>query len=312
MKLPTIFSLVLFLICMMVNGQEYVHFPLTDAKWHIYLETTCDNDSPPDTFLLRYYFDGDTVIDDVTYSHLFCESGDTIHTSRLSSGGIREENKRVYYIGDDFLRSSSEGEEILLYDFNMQVNDTVYHTDDGRLKSIVLAIDSVQIGDRYRKRYLVDNGWYFHNPDYIIEGIGSVVHGLFGHITTLPTCGYHFWEHVCFFSEDQLIYKNPTFTDCSAGKNLSTVENMITSQITIYPNPFNESIVLGSSTYQKSMSLQVFNALGRLILNNSKVVSNEQIEIFGPAGIYIAIVKDEKGKILLKKELIKTGKVLKH
>lgn len=305
MKAPTLFSAFFLLISILINGQEYVPFPLADATWNIYLETTCDNDSPPDTFLLRYYFDGDTVIEDVTYSHLFRESGDTIYPIKSSAGGIREENKRVYYIGDDFLRSPGWGEELLLFDFNMQINDTVYHTDDGKRKSIVLDIDSVQIGDRFRKRYLVDNGWYFHNPDYIIEGIGSVVNGLFGHITVLPTCGYHFWEHVCFYSGDQLVYKNPTFSDCSAGVNLSSIEDIIASMINIYPNPFNESITIINTSSNNSMSLQVINASGQLILCSTKVEADDEIPIAGSAGLYIAIVKDETGKILLKQKLLK-------
>jgi len=304
MKAPTLITAIFLLISMLVNGQEYVHFPLLDATWHVYLETTCDNDSPPDTFLLRYYFDGDTLVEDITYRLLYLETGDTIHPSRLPVGGIREDNKRVYYIGEDFLGFALD-EELLLYDFNMHIDDTVYHSNDGMWKSIVLDIDSVQIGDRYRKRYLVDNGWFYHNQDYIIEGIGSVVNGLLGHITAIPTCGFHYWEHVCFFSGDQLIYKNPTFSDCSAGVNLSSAEDMITSEISIYPNPFNESIVLISLLYRNSMSLQVFNASGQLIIGNKKVVSNEQIFIPGSAGLYIAILQDEKGKILLEQELIK-------
>jgi hypothetical protein len=305
MKALTIISAIFLLTSVLINGQEYVPFPLEDATWNIYLESTCDNDSPPDTFLLRYYFEGDTVISDVTYSHLFRESGDTIHPIKTSAGGIREDNKRVYFIGDDFLMSPGTGEELLLYDFNMQINDTIYHSPDGIWKSVVLDIDSIQIGETYRKRYKVNNGWYFHNPDYIIEGIGSIVNGLLGHITDIPTCGTHYWEHVCFFSANQLIYMNPTFSDCSAGVNLNSIKDRISSVITIYPNPFNEFISIINSSYKGSISIQVFNAMEQVILGSTKIEQEEIIPIPGSTGLYIAIVKDEEGKVLKKQKLLK-------
>ena len=227
----------------------------------------------------------------IFYSHLYLETGDTIHPSRLPVGGIREDDKRVYFFSKDFLGSPKD-EELLLYDFNMHIDDTVYHSNDGFWKSIVLDIDSVQIGDKYRMRYLVDNGWFYHNQDYIIEGIGSVINGLLGHITDIPTCGTHYWEHVCFFFGNQMIYKNPSFSDCSAGVDLSTVNNRVTSTTSIYPNPFKRSVVLVSSLPGKSMSIQVFNAAGQIVLEKYKVESIGQIEIPGPAGIYFAIIKE--------------------
>jgi hypothetical protein len=60
---------------MSVLGQKYFPFPTENARWHIYLLTTCENDSPPDTFLLRYALHGDTVINDHTYSKLCLETG---------------------------------------------------------------------------------------------------------------------------------------------------------------------------------------------------------------------------------------------
>ena len=207
-------AVMLIILCLPVSGQEYVHFPAGDARWHIYLESTCDNDSPAIPELLRYFLEGDTLIGEVLYNRLYVESGDTVSPAKRLSGIIREEDKRVYYIGSGFT-DPFDGEH-LLYDFNAQVGDTIYHNDDR--KSIVLEIDSAAIGGVFRKRYLVDNGWYFHNPDLIIEGIGSVLNGLLGHISVIPTCGSHYWEHVCFYDRGEMVYRNPAYPGCN-GRN---------------------------------------------------------------------------------------------
>ncbi|MCK4920278.1 MAG: T9SS type A sorting domain-containing protein [Bacteroidales bacterium] len=212
----------IFFISPMVEGQDYIPFPTQNASWNIYLESTCENDSPTDTFLLRYSILGDTTINEKTYHKLVLEKGDTINPTLEPIGGIREEGKKVYFYGQGFLRNDP-GEELLLYDFNVQIGDTIKHSSDGPWKSIVLDIDSIQIGDHYRKRYKVDNGWIYHNPDYIIEGIGSVLNGLLGHISDIPTCGTHYWEHVCFRENEQILYLNPNYLDCNAGINTNSI-----------------------------------------------------------------------------------------
>jgi hypothetical protein len=88
MKAPTISTAILVFIGTLAYGQDDVPFPLEDAVWHIYLESTCDNDSPPDPFLLRYSFEGDTGVKSFSYGHLYLETGNTIDPSRKSAGCI--------------------------------------------------------------------------------------------------------------------------------------------------------------------------------------------------------------------------------
>ena len=215
MKSPTIISVLVILFVHSIKAQDYYPFPTEDAHWNIYLSSTCDNDSPPDTFLLQYFIDGDTVINDLTYRKLCVENWNLANLIIEPVGGIREEEKRIYYNGQGFLGSVQE-EELLLYDFTAQVGDTVQHSEKVSFRSIILEIDSIQINGAYRKRYKVDNGWMYHNPDYIVEGIGSIQNGLLGHISDIPTCGTHYWEHVCFRENENIQYLNPTFNDCNA------------------------------------------------------------------------------------------------
>jgi hypothetical protein len=194
-------TLLFFLILWIGSGvkaQKYFPFPAGNVNWNVYLLSTCEQDKPPDTFLLRYTIHGDTTIKGIVYKKLCLEHGDTSHPVIEPVGGIRELDKKIYYTGKNYLGMFS-GNEYLLYDFNKQIGDTVIRDEFGNLITVILEIDSIKIGQEYRKRYKVDNQWLYHNPDYIIEGIGNILDGLLGHITFIPTCGIHYWEQMCFY-----------------------------------------------------------------------------------------------------------------
>ena len=280
-----------FLFC-----QDYKPFPTSDAVWSVFLISGCDNDSPSDTSLLRYSIQGDTVYNEEEYKKLIVTRGDTANPVTEFAGGFREESKRIYYLGQDFI-GPGEGEELLLYDFNVEINDTIFHNNYGSRKSIVLDIDSIMIDDHFRKRYKVDNGWWYHREDYIIEGMGSVLNGLLGHISMIPTCGYHYWEHVCYTENGQVLYKNPVFTDCFAGVNLSGIEATVVNRIRIFPNPFSEYFEVSIPELRKDMTLKVHNVRGQMISEMEIKVTSFQVELEGPPGIYILSILDKNEQI---------------
>ncbi|MFN8205820.1 MAG: T9SS type A sorting domain-containing protein [Bacteroidales bacterium] len=208
--------LILVLVhCITLYGQSYHPFPLTNASWNIYLLSSCSEDMPPMPSLMRFTLRGDTILNDKTYHNLFSEKGDTASPEITFWGGIREEGKKVYYTGPGYLGDYSYGVEFLLYDFSLQAGDTIEHLPGNEyMTSVILSVDSVLICNEYRKRFFVESRPYFHNPDEIIEGIGSVRNGLLGGISSIPTCGYHYWEQVCFSENGEVVYLNPEFEDC--------------------------------------------------------------------------------------------------
>lgn len=280
-----------FLFC-----QEYKPFPTSHAEWSIFLISSCDNDSPGDTSLLRYYIQGDTVNNEVVYKKLMVSRGDTVNPFTVFAGGIREESKKIYYFGQGFL-GYDYYEELLLYDFNVDVNDTISHDIYGHMKSIVLDIDSVMVDDHYRKRYNVDNGCCNHREDFIIEGMGSVLNGLLGHITMVPTCGYHYWEHVCYTENGQILYKNPVFIDCFAGVKLSGIELTEVHGIRIFPNPFKGYFEVSIPEIWENMTLKIYNISGQMISEMEIIDTHFQVTLDGPPGIYILSILDKNEQI---------------
>jgi hypothetical protein len=131
------------------------------------------------------------------------------------------------------------------------------------------------------------------------------VNGLLGHVSDIPTCGYHYWEHVCFHENGQVLHQNPSYTDCYAGVNLSSLESIVEKKIRLYPNPFTERIQIDNPLGEKFSSIKIFSSTSQLILEEAIIDNNMQILVPGPAGIYIAIVKDSYGKVILEEKIIK-------
>jgi len=165
MKQMTLIFALILIINQSLKCQNYVPFPTENVNWNVFYAGTC-SETPPDTVLIRYTIHGDTTINEIQYSKLCIESGDTANPTIQGIGGLRENDKKIYYRGQTIIDGSND-EEYLLYDFTKQIGDTIKHDLYGEFYSVILDIDSVEIGDSYRKRYKVDNHWFYQNPDYI-------------------------------------------------------------------------------------------------------------------------------------------------
>jgi hypothetical protein len=220
-------KLLLFIVLLCeVNsiGQTYVPFPTQNAEWHTALYTTPENfPQVTERSLLHYSLGGDTILDTIRYTCLILNHNNTL-------GFLREDNKRIYYIGagytntwasyspgqlqkikncsPSFLKSTAQ--EYLLYDFNVKTGDTIYWGMFGH--NIIDKIDSVQIDGSYRKQYHMK--W---SNDIVIEGIRNALRGLLNSVSPLPMCGaITWWDQVCFSHNGKTLFMNPEFKDCNS------------------------------------------------------------------------------------------------
>ena len=286
-----------------VKSQDYVPFPTENAQWNVLYIGTCE-ERPPDTTILRYTIHGDTTINDITYKKLCLESGDTINPKIRGIGGIREANKKIYYNGET-ITFNTDYKEYLLYDFTKQIGDTIRHNPQGYFYSVVLDIDSVLIDGAYRKRYKVDNHYFYHNPDYIIEGIGSVKNGLLGHISDIPTCGYYYWEHICFKENGEVKYLNPNFDDCFPSNLLMDANiTKLETKIKIYPNPIDQNLQIENNT-NENLIIKIIDINGRSIIEQSLNGTKTIIQLDIKPGIYNVLITNKIGQIELTQKIIK-------
>ena len=278
----------LVVISIGINAQKYVPFPTANAQWNVFYASSY-NDSPMDTTLLQYSLQGDTTINQIVY-HKMCRNIGTIANPIYKSvGGLREQDKKIYYYSGygytTYTGSFISGSEKLLYDFNKKVGDEVA-IDQWRGYPIT-KIDSVKIGNEYRKRY----------NDCIIEGIGDVNHGLLSMITDIPTCSMcHFeWHFVCFSQNGESIYKNPDYVDCNSVLKtaLSDVKANI-PLIKISPNPVKDILILESiNTDSPFTSVEVMDIMGKSVKTTLITNSSEsKLDLSDcMTGIYYVLVK---------------------
>ena len=267
--LRSIISPVLFLLVTIPSvAQKYFPFPTENAYWNIHFESGRYAD-PPDTLLIRYTLGEDSIVNAVSYIKLIEEQGDTVNPTRSVIGLLTEIDKKIYYRGTGIL-SYPEYDSLLLYDFTGKIGDTIFHSSLEDFRSVILDIDSVIVGDEYRKRYQVDcSKNIIHSPtDYWIEGIGSILNGPIGFISAVPT-GYVFWELICY--HDQLVeYVNPRFESCFPEYLFSGIGNtsIFESSVEVYPNPCTDILHfnIGGNSGKLEYTVTVYDIIGNLII----------------------------------------------
>lgn len=168
-----------------LTPQESKPYLVTEGKqWAVCATAFCP---PPNQLTITYRLQGDTIIEGKQY--LIEHESNDIHLSDWKPSGryMREENGKVYEITD------SDKRDELVFDFSMQVGDTLYFDpgnvyDSGTCLRVVCIRDTVMPnGDGIVRRCydieegLCDNGVYIFS-DYCglscIEGIGYTHRGL--------------------------------------------------------------------------------------------------------------------------------------
>jgi hypothetical protein len=181
----------------------------------------------------------------------------SIYTDLGYNGAIREDsaNKIVYIVPP-----SSSTEEVL-YDFNLQVGDTImgyfYNTISGN-REIVQSIDSVLVGGNYRKRWNI-------NPNYqvaFIEGVGST-YGVIetlpgGFVTDLPSISV-----TCFSQNNMTLYPNNAGS-CNLITSVNSPENSA-GKLKVFPNPFSTETTFYADKFLSNATLTIYNPQGQVV-----------------------------------------------
>jgi hypothetical protein len=250
-------------------AQQYFPFPTDSARWHTSFSAyswSCQ--VPANQYEL--YISGDTIIGPTVYHkiNILGWSGNTscINYTPGYVGCIREDsNKHVFF------RPAWLGVDTLLYDFNVQVGDTLKTFNNGCQETVVL-IDSVLIGSSYRKQYHTSGDFWCGNiPRVIIEGVGCSS-GL------IEEFGMYEARHDldCMSHREVSLY---------GGACLPFTVGMIPVQEShewkASPNPASGSVLLSSPGWQSSASYSVvlWNLAGEKVSSLNCFSQNGSISI---------------------------------
>ena len=239
---------------------------------------------------------GDTIIQSQTYHKLIIpfvksnNSGVCDFTTIGYKGAFRQDkiNKKVFFI------PPTENTEQLLYDFTLQVGDTVKGFLNLNLDQpdTIKSIDSVLVGNIYRKRWNT-NSCYKIN---LIEGIGST----YGLIIPSPGCRTDFPDYsiICFQQYKISIYPE-TAINCDLINSVKPIETNST-QIKIYSNKQSGSFTI---TFDNAdiVEIKLIDLSGKVIFVRS--TKNEKTIIISnlQSGLYILTGKDRTNRLITKK-----------
>ena len=291
--------LLFFILCKFVYSitlaQNYIPFPDSGGVWK---ETYSWQPSPffyngiGDTYL-----EGDTVFNDTVYHKIynlrrdvFCS--DIIISGPEYDGALREDtiNHKVYY------RWSNYAGEKLLYDYTLQVGDTLPY-EMGWFSPYfgvyVKSIDTITTFDGTNRRiWYLDHDMPFEGWPQIVEGIGCTS-GLLGYIEP-------YWEGwnelLCFSINNDEVWRSwrdtcYVITDSCASVGIDEALHP-KAKVVCYPNPVSNSTSVYFEIDQSNNFnnyLMVFDLYGKEI--SSHEFHNSFFNIKSPASNGVYIVK---------------------
>jgi hypothetical protein len=276
--------LIFFFSCILgifftTEAQEYTSFDTANISWY---EREESGEPPVDVKINKYFVNGDTVINNSKYFKIYQEDSG----NKNYIGCFREKNKIVYYRGYDYHHFNTDS-AVVLYDFTKGIGDTLY-TGPYHRENIITEIDSVLVDGSYRKRYIMEHGAKW------IEGIGST-YGFRYPMTEIPTA-YWKCELSCFKKNQNVIYLNPQFQDCTTLTGIS--KHTQEKTFTVYPNPVINNVILFKFNSFDVEKITITNYAGKIydkIQVNGKRLINISTGNYC-SGLYFYAVYSKQGK----------------
>ncbi len=279
-----VFILVFTFVTVASFSQSYIPLPSNNGKWCI--EYNNHIIPPPPWWYTNYwetYYDGDTVIQNLTYKRIIKTEYDIFCLSEIVNGpeyigAIRDDtiNRKVYLVPP-----GQENEE-LIYDFNLSEGDTLFSYLNFWYDPIIIEfVDSVLVGENFHRRL-----GFPYGLGSIIEGIGSET-GLLEELIA-----FEGGSNLCALFVDSALYfpleSCYLMTDTCLTLN---IENPYLSKhfLEIFPNPANDYFLIRTGNVENVSGLryQIYNSAGVEVLSGS-ILDQEavNISILSP-GIYL-------------------------
>jgi len=269
-----------------------------DLQWDIVQYSNFDFLFP--SSVSKYFFGGDTLIGDQIYTkilyHPYVSENNSPSLSEWLVDGqvtlqsnlyLREnlDQRRVY------LYDSIEETEGLIYDFSLEVGDTLYyhHPIGIDYESVVLDIEMVPMTNgELRKMFYLDIG------EEYVEGVGSVYYGIQMPMMANLSGGGNVLD--CMQENGEVIWGSGFNGQC--GQYLSTEIDEEFDDLAVYPNPFQSHMAIRLRHGHTDAEFMVNDIQGRIVLQG-KIGENQSIDCSGmPDGVYSLRVFTEEGKVL--------------
>ncbi|MBC7412796.1 MAG: T9SS type A sorting domain-containing protein [Bacteroidia bacterium] len=292
--MKTVLLISVLIASTIITQAQYQTLPDSNAVWSV-MES-------------KFFISGDSLHNGYLYKKYNKSNGPTL-TTGVFYALLREDSltQRIYTVPAD------SSQERLLYDFSLNVNDTVsvypsvyyYNSQVGNTVRVI-AIDSILIGIAYHKRLsLKSYNFGFYEIEYWIEGVGST-YGLFypdaigsGVVDgCLPSL-------LCVVHNGITLYDDTAYASCYELCNKVGFKTETVSLLTTFPNPTTTTLTINAAA--NITSLRMYNGLGQEVINNvyTIVSTTQTIPVSTlPNGIYMLQVTTVNNNISTQKIVI--------
>ena len=281
MKKASLIITSVFLILAFAKGQTNVYqpFPNDSALWDY------QDQGPMNTTYRFIKWLGDTVINLKTYKKEYTSTSLSPlldNSTWWYSCGIRQDipNEKIYKIVGGVETDVSVSQHLHVGD-SMPINPVC------KWAYRIVSIDSIQIGDKFHKRYNCKEDSSSTATESYIVGVGEVYYSsCFEGVSSLS----------CYSVDNNLLYgdpKNPYCPQLVTSINNEQFENYLT----ISPNPFSSSTTLKTDNPFKNATLTLYNLHGQKV-KQIKNISEQTVTLYRdnlPSGLYfILLTQDNK------------------
>ena len=194
---------------MTMKAQDY-HPIVEDGKqWNVLFTYPWSPPEPPHRYTDIYKIEGDTLVDGVPYKVMYATRNEDLTGWNLW-GFLRETED-----GQVFSRRPSTSDEHLLYDFSMQVGDTICMCDYGFYECCMVVVEKgeILVNEEPRQQIVLEYPFGNGEQEVWIEGIGSL-YGIINSGSLFLMGGST--DLLCYYEDGDLIWQNsyPSINSC--------------------------------------------------------------------------------------------------
>lgn len=228
------------------------------------------------------------------YDYTYCSSTEN---DKVCTGIIREKDKRVYYIGELLYNTNSYNEELLLYDFNLKVDDefTIPYWEGENKIFTVSRIDTLLVEGIWRRKFYLSNAEAGATYDYWLEGIGCK-RGLVNPFAPTPTSTNN-PQFRCVSHDNHVIYRTSTNDACMCENDPTHLsEQMELDDIHLYVK--DQTLFIKHVCMDISV-LEIYASDGRHVFSSTYNQPSDQIKVplhGWVKGAYIVVLYSKKGQ----------------
>lgn len=230
--------------------------------WYIYGEYTWSAPHPVGTFHEHHYQGEAVTIGGMEYTTIYVDS--EVNGNYLD-GAYRNDDNQVFYCK---WNGSSYDDEVLLYDYDLEVGD-FFHDDDDHPMQVTEVTTITDLNGVSRKKITFSFIGLTDVSEFWIEGVGS--NRGFMHVGQWEAdhdSEGEMYHLLCYHEDNNVIFVNPEYNDCDMP--YAVEDNSKDTNVSIYPNPAKDVIKILNDKDLNITNIEILDLTGRSVLSTDK------------------------------------------